>query len=975
MQKKRKLTSKLSLASLATGLLAASLTAQAQTTDLKAGLKAYWNFDGNLNDSAGQFQGTENGAASIPFVNGGTGFGKAIQLDGTDQYVEITGGEPDDLAFAGGSVSISGWFKVGTFDKSWQALVAKGEGSNWRVARRGAEGGIAYAGGLTDTPTGKDVNDGNWHHFVAVSDADGAEYGTAMYIDGVRDTTIAGAAALTTNGKRMMVGENPDARGRYWNGEIDDLAIWGRVLKDAEITLLYDSGKAGKPLSILLGAVVGDADGDGMPDDWEKQYGFNPNNAGDAAQDANGNGISNLEEFKRGLDPLDTTKPVILSVAAAATFDTVKISYSKELDPATATNLANYAISPTLAVTAASYKNKVVTLTTAKQTAGAVAYTVTVTNVKDINNWTVAANTKATFYSYLLAKTGVLKFSYWGNITGTPVQGLYDDPRYPATPDLTATVFSFNSRGAFADDSHENYGATMEGFLTPTETADYRFFVYSDDASELYLSTDATEANLALIAQETGCCNNFTEPGTARTSEPVSLVAGKKYFIRMVYKEGGGGDYGQVAWRKEGDTTAAGSLLPIPGKYLSAAVDLPAPAEGLLSTQSPAPNAKNVSPIASVTVVHIDGKTEWTAANTSLKFNSAAVTPTFTKDGTTATIVFKPSAMLASGSTNKVTLSYKDPGGNDATLEWTFVGAVYRGPVKDTVKGYNGLLFGSANVTADKGGHTGKAGDYAIDLTMKGGPVQVIDPLFLAALNEATAKDELSVGLWIKKYDIADSSAIWFSSPTQGRVFQAHVPWSNNNIYFDTAGCCDAATQRMNAGIDTFVDYTGDIGWWTNSWNYFTFTKKADVKQVWINGKLFLEGSNTGLLSKDINQFNIGADNSSTGGLMHGLVDDVAIFSTALTEANILKLVAGTSPKDIGGVLALWEFNTVAAPEAPKFTSIVKNADGTFTITWTGGGTLQAAPVVNGPYTDVPGATSPYKVTPTGASLFGRIRQ
>ena len=70
----------------------------------------------------------------------------------------------------------------------------------------------------------------------------------------------------------------------------------------------------------------------------------------------------------------------------------------------------------------------------------------------------------------------------------------------------------------------------------------------------------------------------------------------------------------------------------------------------------------------------------------SLKFNGAAVTPTFTKDGTTATIAYKPATMFASKTTNTATLTYKDPGGNDATLEWTFVVAEYRGPIKDAVK-------------------------------------------------------------------------------------------------------------------------------------------------------------------------------------------------------------------------------------------------------------------------------------------------
>jgi len=63
------------------------------------------------------------------------------------------------------------------------------------------------------------------------------------------------------------------------------------------------------------------------------------------------------------------------------------------------------------------------------------------------------------------------------------------------------------------------------------------------------------------------------------------------------------------------------------------------------------------------------------------------------------------------------------------------------------------------------------------------------------------------------------------------------------------------------------------------------------------------------------------------------------------------------------------------AAGTPKFTGIVRNADGSLTITWTGGGTLQAAPAVTGPWQDVTGATSPYTLTPTGGQLYGRLRQ
>ena len=47
-----------------------------------------------------------------------------------------------------------------------------------------------------------------------------------------------------------------------------------------------------------------DDDRDGMPDVWEIQYGLNPQNPNDASGDLNGDGITNLEEFKNGTDPI-----------------------------------------------------------------------------------------------------------------------------------------------------------------------------------------------------------------------------------------------------------------------------------------------------------------------------------------------------------------------------------------------------------------------------------------------------------------------------------------------------------------------------------------------------------------------------------------------------------------------------------------------------------------------------------------------
>jgi len=52
-------------------------------------------------------------------------------------------------------------------------------------------------------------------------------------------------------------------------------------------------------------AVVLDADGDGLPDEWERKYGLSPSNPGDADEDADGDGFTNAEEYAAQTSPVD----------------------------------------------------------------------------------------------------------------------------------------------------------------------------------------------------------------------------------------------------------------------------------------------------------------------------------------------------------------------------------------------------------------------------------------------------------------------------------------------------------------------------------------------------------------------------------------------------------------------------------------------------------------------------------------------
>jgi len=269
---------------------------------------AYWPFDDTYNDAISDNTGAPRGTEPIAFIDSFGALGKAISLNGEDQFVEIVGGDENNLEFpydalddTTGSMSISGWFRVAAFDTSWQCLLSKGEGENYRVARRGdTTVKIGYAGGVGEpTEAAPDVDDGLWHHFVAITTGfpvDGF-VGTDLYIDGVLAESNPTQPALDQSDLNLMIGENPGARGREWEGDIDEIAIWNRAITADEVAELYDGG-SGKPISSSLA----DTDGDGMSDAYEINHGLDPN-VSNLGMDTDNDGLEDIVEHDGGTHP------------------------------------------------------------------------------------------------------------------------------------------------------------------------------------------------------------------------------------------------------------------------------------------------------------------------------------------------------------------------------------------------------------------------------------------------------------------------------------------------------------------------------------------------------------------------------------------------------------------------------------------------------------------------------------------------
>ena len=77
-----------------------------------------------------------------------------------------------------------------------------------------------------------------------------------------------------------------------------------------------DGSSATGTRSFQITVTAPDADGDGMPDSFEDLYGLDKNDASDAALDADGDGVSNLDEYLGATNP--TTDDIAPSLAAPA---------------------------------------------------------------------------------------------------------------------------------------------------------------------------------------------------------------------------------------------------------------------------------------------------------------------------------------------------------------------------------------------------------------------------------------------------------------------------------------------------------------------------------------------------------------------------------------------------------------------------------------------------------------------------------
>ena len=142
----------------------------------------------------------------------------------------------------------------------------------------------------------------------------------------------------------------------------------------------------------------------------------------------------------------------------------------------------------------------------------------------------------------------------WTNLPGVAntldmLTNTVNNPNWPDNPNPAYTT-NFTTFEAESNTSMNNYGQRMRTLVVPPEDGDYIFWIASDDASQLFVSTDENPANMAMVASVnswTGSREWAKEPN--QRSAPIHFQSGRRYYVEARMQQGGGGDNLAVRWQ------------------------------------------------------------------------------------------------------------------------------------------------------------------------------------------------------------------------------------------------------------------------------------------------------------------------------------------------------------------------------------------------------------------------------------------
>jgi len=221
--------------------------------DNETGLVAVWH----LNEGSGSTTSDSSGNNNDGTINGSTwvdgNFGKALKFDGVNDYVEVPNSASLNIT---DEITITFWTKQDPTSNFEKQIIGKGlENTGTRTYGITTPYGSLGARFIICNTTDCSLctykwTDSNWHHVA------GTYNGSHMkiYVDGIERDSVYGncliQGPIQSSGRPVQLGawKLPSGGSSYFNGTIDEAAIYNRVLSESEIQNHYDKGMGEEPI-------------------------------------------------------------------------------------------------------------------------------------------------------------------------------------------------------------------------------------------------------------------------------------------------------------------------------------------------------------------------------------------------------------------------------------------------------------------------------------------------------------------------------------------------------------------------------------------------------------------------------------------------------------------------------------------------------------------------------------------------------
>ena len=191
----------------------------------------------------------------------------------------------------------------------------------------------------------------------------------------------------------------------------------------------------------------------------------------------------------------------------------------------------------------------------------------------------------------------------------------------------------------------------------------------------------------------------------------------------------------------------------------------------------------------------------------------------------------------------------------------------------------DGSIAGGAEYTADGGGFSGQAGDYAMDCGETGN-FQRMTITDLDVINTAAKNDSISFSWWQLTRGLVNSAALEFAGPDFSMTIYNPRTETRSGLFVN-----DERVFRDGPSVDV--------------WTHYTLCKDGTVIRFWIDGVAEPNDSTPTPISETLTRIVFGARLTNGANSIRGIMDDFAIYNGPLTQDQVTILAEGGSPLDL----------------------------------------------------------------------------